>query len=208
MTVITPESPTQPQSSIQPSVQLSAQQISVQPDPQSVQTLVIIDRAVKDYDHLASGVVPDAAVVGLDASQNGIRHITSLLWNYPNLTSLHIVSHGSPGGILLGTTELTLERLDLYLGYLQSWGDSLKDGAVLLYGCEVAQGDRGRTFVQRLSEFTRTAIAASSALTGSTAKGGTWNLEVKTGWRDTKPLPSAFCPMTLAAYSGLFMANS
>ncbi|MEG3897932.1 DUF4347 domain-containing protein, partial [Microcoleus sp. SVA1_B6] len=52
-------------------------------------------------------------------------------------------------------------------------------------------------FLQRLSELTGASVAASKKLTGSAAKGGDWELEVRTGEIKT---PLVFEPEVLAAY--------
>jgi hypothetical protein len=51
----------------------------------------------------------------------------------------------------------------------------------LLYGCNVAQGELGQAFTSILSQWTGADVAASDDLTGSSAQGGNWTLEVQTG---------------------------
>jgi hypothetical protein len=99
----------------------------------------------------------------------------------------------------LGDNWLTLETLPIYADQLQSWSQVLtEDADILLYGCNVAQGDRGQTFVQQLSQLTHADIAASDDLTGNAALGGDWNLEVTVG---TVIAPSAFHLDTLHRYN-------
>ena len=54
--------------------------------------------------------------------------------------------------MLLGSTQLDTASLPLYATALQSTGQSLsKDGDILLYGCNVAQGEVGLQFLQSLA---------------------------------------------------------
>ena len=53
------------------------------------------------------------------------------------------------------------------------------DGDILFYGCDV--GKDGGVFIGQLAKLTDADIAASSNKTGSTAKGGDWNLEIRQG---------------------------
>ncbi|MEG3997409.1 MULTISPECIES: FG-GAP-like repeat-containing protein [unclassified Microcoleus] len=55
----------------------------------------------------------------------------------------------------------------------------------------------GFTFIQRIAQLTNTNVAASQNLTGSVAKGGDWELEVRTGKIET---PLVFAPEVLAGY--------
>ncbi|WP_333456793.1 FG-GAP-like repeat-containing protein, partial [Microcoleus sp. herbarium5] len=72
-----------------------------------------------------------------------------------------------------------------------------------MYGCCVAAGETGKAFVKRLSELTGASVAASQNLTGSVAKGGDWELEVRTGKIET---PLVFEPEVLAGYE--YVLNS
>ncbi len=55
----------------------------------------------------------------------------------------------------------------------------------------------GVAFIQRIAQLTNTNVAASQNLTGSVAKGGDWELEVRTGKIET---PLVFEPEVLAGY--------
>ena len=76
------------------------------------------------------------------------------------------------------------------------------DADLLLYGCNVALGERGSAFVERLDSLTGAEIAASTNLTGSAARGGDWNLEVTTGKIKAS---LAFEPEVMAAYTSLLV---
>ena len=55
----------------------------------------------------------------------------------------------------------------------------------LIYGCNYGEGETGQAAAARLAQLTGADVAASSDLTGSTALGGDWDLEVSTGQIET-----------------------
>ncbi|HBY80779.1 MAG TPA: hypothetical protein DEG47_28065, partial [Cyanobacteria bacterium UBA11148] len=73
--------------------------------------------------------------------------------------------------------------------------------SLLIYGCNVAAGDAGAEFIQKLHQLTGVQIAASAKRTGNTQQGGDWELEVRTG----NFVPSlAFVPEVMETYAGVF----
>jgi Ca2+-binding RTX toxin-like protein len=158
----------------------------------SSQILVFIDATVDDYQQLANSVIPDAEAIVLDPAQDGITQITTILAQHYNVRQIHIVSHGSPGCLHLGNTQLSLSTIDHYTPDLQRWQQATDLSSTLqpalstsfslfLYGCNVAAGDAGAEFVEHLHRLTGATIAASSTRTGSTAFGGNWQLDVRVG---------------------------
>ena len=149
---------------------------------QSSQSLLFIDGAIADYQQLVAGVSLGTEVYVLDSSQDAVTQITNTLLGRSNVSSLHIVSHGEAGGLNFGSGVLNLTDLPQYAAQIQSWSQALTDDAdILLYGCNVAQGELGKAFVSILSQLTGADIAASNDLTGNTSLGGNWDLEVTTG---------------------------
>ena len=145
-------------------------------------SLVFIDPAVNDYQNLIAGVKPETEAILLDATGDGVSQITAALAGRTGIKSIHIVSHGSPGSLQLGNTKLSLDTLALYRSRLQQWRDALtEDADLLLYGCHVAAGEQGATFVESLKSIISVEIAASTNFTGSATQGGNWLLEMKTG---------------------------
>ncbi|MEG4168643.1 MULTISPECIES: DUF4347 domain-containing protein, partial [unclassified Microcoleus] len=210
-----------------------------------VSILVFIDSNVEDYQSLISGISPNAEVIILDETRDGIEQITERLAIEQNIEAIHIISHGSPGAVHLGVNTLNSSNIESFAPQLKQWRKALIPGAdILLYGCNVAAVDQPRRiefaaiqtksgwcadygistraggfslcssgfnrpvesatkptkpnqFLQRLSELTGASVAASKKLTGSAAKGGDWELEVRTGEIKT---PLVFEPEVLAAY--------
>ncbi|UZO74948.1 DUF4347 domain-containing protein [Microcystis aeruginosa str. Chao 1910] len=138
-------------------------------------TVVFLDAGVTDYQTLQAGVIPGIATVILTPNQDGIEQITAFLQQNPQITTIHLVSHGAPGCLYLGNCQLNLTNIYDYRQQLQNWA---KINHILLYGCQVAAGDAGTEFINKLSQVTRAKIAASSRRVGNAALGGSWELEV------------------------------
>ncbi|MEG3921553.1 DUF4347 domain-containing protein, partial [Microcoleus sp. T3_A4] len=139
--------------------------------------IAFIDPTVEDYQMLVAGVVPGIEAVVLDPKRDGVEQITQILGNSNFVEAVHIISHGSPGSLHLGNTQLSLETLNRYATQLQQWNAP----NILLYGCNVAEGFLGESFVHQLSQVTGAVIGASKNLTGNSALGGDWELEFSTG---------------------------
>ncbi|NJO41951.1 MAG: DUF4347 domain-containing protein [Cyanobacteria bacterium RU_5_0] len=164
----------------------------------SSQLLVVIDPNVPDHAALVRGVVAGASVVILDPNRDGIEQITVALQHCETINSLHIISHGSAGRLQLGSTFLNADNLDTYGWHLQQWAEFLATEAdILLYGCHVAAGEQGRSFVGRISLLTGANVAASEDLIGNATLGGNWTLGFNMG-RVRSPL--AFQSAALEAY--------
>lgn len=144
--------------------------------------IVFVDPEVTHYQSLLVDLDSDTAVYVLDPVQDAVQQMTQTLLQYRGISSLHILSHGASGSLQLGTTGLNLGNLSTYASELQAWAQALTaDADILLYGCNVALGEAGLTFVQQLAQLTGADIAASTDLTGNQEMGGNWELEVATG---------------------------
>jgi hypothetical protein len=171
------------ESSIIPSI--SASQNDFSPAWSSLQgksSLIVIDSSIPNYQELVAGIQGDAHVLILDPVKDAIAQITSALLEESGISSVHLVSHGESGVLKLGETWLDREALDRYQTEFKLWNQSLTaDADILIYGCDVAQGEVGQSFIQRFSQLTGADIAASDDLTGNANLGGDWTLEVQTG---------------------------
>ncbi|MGB3494050.1 MAG: DUF4347 domain-containing protein [Elainellaceae cyanobacterium] len=144
--------------------------------------LVFIDSQVDDYQHLLSGIQDGFKAFTLNSLHHGVEQITRHLKDFSNLESLHIITHGQPGQILLGDRWLGSDAPSSVWQQVREWSSSLAQQAdIFLYGCQVGQGDRGLSLLNNLKQWTGANVAASSTLVGSSAKGGNWDLDVQTG---------------------------
>ncbi|MEG4519824.1 DUF4347 domain-containing protein, partial [Microcoleus sp. AT9_A5] len=135
--------------------------------------IIFVDSSIQDYQSLIQGI-DSAQIVILNENSSGITQITNALANQKEIEAIHILSHGAPGILYLGNTQLSLDTLSLYAHQLQQWGRTASQ--ILLYGCSVAAGDAGAEFIEKLHQLTGANIAANPNPTGSATKGGTWEL--------------------------------
>ena len=161
--------------------------------------VVFVDPRVADYQKLLDQALQgrglaEAAkveVVVLDLASDGVDQIANWLGQYQNqpLRAVHILSHGEAGELQLGTAVLDAGNVDAYAERLTSWSRGLAaDADLLIYGCNVAAGETGGAFVDRLASLTGADVAASDDRTGTAALGGDWTLEKSTGLLETATL--------------------
>ncbi|NET35845.1 MAG: DUF4347 domain-containing protein, partial [Cyanothece sp. SIO1E1] len=147
--------------------------------------LVIIDSGVDDYSILLDGLLPQYQPFIIAGDKDGLEQITLILSEFKDVSSIHIVSHGSPAFLKLGSTELCIDNIVCYVETLEKWSHFLAGNAqIFLYGCCVADGLAGRQFIHKLHEVTGVAIAASSTPTGHLQEGANWQLDARTGQID------------------------
>ncbi|MDD1610369.1 MAG: DUF4347 domain-containing protein, partial [Methylococcaceae bacterium] len=152
------------------------------PATQNTKQLFVIDKNVDGWRDLLNNAGLGVSVLILDPSQDGLTQIANAITAYANLDAIHILSHGSVASLQLGSATLNSENLNLYTQQLTTIGNALSEnGDLLLYGCNVAQGDIGQQFIEQLSILTGADVAASTNLTGDANQGGDWVLEAQTG---------------------------
>lgn len=153
--------------------------------------LVIIDPRVDEFETLLSGLPEGTEVLVLNAEQDGAAQIVQYLAGRSHLDALHIISHGNPGTLFLGASALTEETLTTNAHTWGQIGQSLSDTAdILLYGCNVAEGETGQQFIQALASYTGADVAASTDATGAAIFGGNWVLESTLGSIESEPVLS------------------
>ncbi|MEO5328871.1 MAG: DUF4347 domain-containing protein [Magnetococcus sp. THC-1_WYH] len=166
--------------------------------------VLFMDASVAGADSLLSDLRDGVEVVLLESGRNGLDQIAEALKGRSGLEAIHIVSHGKPGQVSLGTASLSLASLEANRSSLETIGSALAEGGDLLfYGCDVGKGDAGSLFVGALAGITGANVAASDDPTGSTAMGGDWDLETQNGVIEAE-LPSFAWPVT---YTDLLMAS-
>jgi hypothetical protein len=179
-------------------------------DPSTpVRSISFVDSHISDFATVMANTKSDITVL-LDPTQDGVAQITNVLSHYQNLTAVEIVSHGNTGEIQLGKNSLNANSLSQHASELQQWNKSLAAGAdILLYGCYVAAGAAGQTFIQDLSSLTGADVAASSNLTGNAAQGGDWQLEYATGKIETAtPFSNSFLNTYQGSLQSIFTTQT
>ncbi len=145
--------------------------------------LVVIDARVEGYEDLLAGLAPGTQAIVVDADASGVDAISQALDALGTAESLTIITHGEPGEIWLGTDTINSQALGNGLGEsVSSWADNFTPEAdIFLYGCDVAQGDSGQSFINALAVLTGADVAASTDAVGGQVLGLDWSLEAATG---------------------------
>ncbi len=144
----------------------------------AISNVVFVLDNIADYPTLLNEMPENAAVHLLNADDNALQQMADVLANYNNLDAIHLFSHGSSGALDLGAYTLNSENLNEHSETLTQIGRALSPtGDILLYGCDVAQGETGLAFISKLATATQADIAASDTPTGHTAFQGDWTLE-------------------------------
>ena len=151
--------------------------------------IILIDSRVTGYQTFIDQMDKASEFFIIDAQSDGLAQIATALQGRTDIDALHIISHGSQGALYLGSTVLDSSNLSTYAAQLASIGGSLtQSGDILLYGCNVAQGDVGVQFIQSLAQATGADVAASSNATGASLLGGDAVLEQVSGHVETASL--------------------
>ncbi|MBX9834695.1 MAG: DUF4347 domain-containing protein, partial [Burkholderiaceae bacterium] len=167
--------------------------------------IAFVDTQVNGYQTLLQDFDASTEIV-LISGGDGLHQIAQTLSIQHDLDAVYVVSHGSAGSVQLGNLTLNDSNLAQHSADLATLGAALKpQGDLLFYGCDIAQGMAGQTWVNHLAQATGADMAASNNLTGAASKGGDWNLEVKSGNIEAN-LP--FSAAALHDFSGLLAGGS
>ncbi|MCJ8301849.1 DUF4347 domain-containing protein [Shewanella sp.] len=172
--------------------------------------LIIIDPAVHDpymlYQALKAkfkqhlGQNNKTQIVFLRPEREPLQQIRNAIKDKPNLSQLSIVSHASNGALFLSGKWIDKDYINQHEAMMSEIGSSLKKGADLkLYGCNLASGVSGKSFVNRVAELTQLDVAASTDTTGGVKQGHNWKLEYQVGNIDSRSLFSEALPSSYSS---------
>ena len=151
-------------------------------------SIIFVDSHVANYQSLIDSFSEPAEVFVLDGASGGLAQMAAYLQGRTGIDAIHVISHGSQGALYLGSSVFDSSNLASYQSQLASIGGALTEtGDILLYGCNVAQGNVGVQFINSLAQYTGGDVAASSDATGAAVLGGDWVLEDATGIVDVAP---------------------
>jgi VCBS repeat-containing protein len=141
--------------------------------------IFFVDQSLADLNTLLAELPEGAEVHLIDPSADGVALLAHTLFGRTGVEAVHLLTHGSPGQLQLGSTVLTGDNLSEHAAQWAAVRDALSEDAdLLIYGCNVAEGEAGAHFIAELAELTGADVAASENLTGA---GGDWTLEAATG---------------------------
>ncbi|MFZ6722550.1 DUF4347 domain-containing protein, partial [Undibacterium sp. Ji49W] len=158
--------------------------------------VVFVDTTLQNWQSLVGNLKPGTEVITLDPLKNGVQQMADALQGKADITAVHIVSHGGEGYLVLGNTMLSSYNMADYQASLATIQKAMAPGAdILLYGCDVAKGDTGTSFVNQLAKVTGTDVAAS---TNDTGAHGDWVLEYHSGVVETTAIAAQHYQYDLA----------
>lgn len=161
-------------------------------------TIVMVDSTLEDLDQLLSSVEPTAEIVLLDPQRHFVEQVSAVLEGRDGVDSLHLVTHGKPGALILGEQTIDARELKARHATVQQWRAALTaDADILLYGCHSAAGAQGQELMSMLVNLTGADVAASTDRTGASSAGGDWQLERMIGTIDSKLV---FAPIVVERY--------
>jgi Ca2+-binding RTX toxin-like protein len=168
-----------------------------------VHEIAFIDSSIADWETLLAGLNADIEVVILDTATDGVLQIAERLRNANGLSAIHIFSHGNSGELLLGDAVVNTGNLEQYSAALATIGNALTEtGDILLYGCNVAQGETGEAFIGQLAAYTGADVAGSTNASGGQL--GDWILEYRIGTLEA----STYCNETFLGTLGMADVSS
>jgi Ca2+-binding RTX toxin-like protein/RNA 3'-terminal phosphate cyclase len=162
-------------------------------------SLVLISDAIANYPALIVGLLPGVEAIVIDSQRDGVEQMTQALAVKP-YSHAYILAHGRPGHLEIGDRPLNLDTLEEYAPALSQWFSA--PASLSIYGCNVAAGDAGSEFLEKLHRLTGAAIAASPQPIGHAALGGTWDLNFTLGAVEAiAPIPIESA--VLSQYAGI-----
>ena len=192
--LVTPDQPVDdplaPATESTPSAETVTHDVASSADTAPRTELVFVDKRVGNYQDLVADLLREgtAEVYFLDRTTDGLAQIEDALAGRSDVDALHILSHGDPGQLRLGSTLLTQESMQgAYAEQLRQIGGHLGgDADILIYGCNFAHGRDGAAAAQTLATLTGADVAASTDDTGHESLGGNWILELQVGRLETE----------------------
>lgn len=152
--------------------------------------VAFIDTAVADYKVLEAGIRQGVEIVEIGGGADGLAQMAAWAETHSGYDAIHVLGHGGDGTIILGAGQITNASLAdaTVKAELAILGQALTtDGDLLVYGCSVAGGDDGASFLAKLAAITGADVAASDDPTGAADQGGDWILESRAGDVATAP---------------------
>ncbi|WP_413432493.1 DUF4347 domain-containing protein [Crateriforma spongiae] len=154
--------------------------------------LVLIDSSVELTPAIADAVPAGADLILISDREDGLSQITTILRDHQGLRSLHLISHAGDGSLRIGSEVITEKVISDRSDEIASWSDSFAHGGdLVLYGCDLAAGQRGDSFLRQLASLTSLDVAASTNRTGGELPprdpsiAQDWNLEWQLGHVET-----------------------
>lgn len=149
--------------------------------PSKAQTLTVIDTLLEDWVILRDAV-KEGEILILNGSTDPLDAILAKLEEVGEIECLNILSHGESGRLRFNNSTMDSAELEANSAKWAAISNHLShEGDIQLFGCNIAKGDEGKAFIEKLASITGADVAASINPTGAEAMGGDWTLEAVVG---------------------------
>ena len=127
-------------------------------------------------------------VLVLNPSREGLNDLARTLQQQGRrYDEIQIFSHGADDSFRVGRNNVSNRTLWRHRGAFEAIGDALSPGGdLLLYGCNLAEGAKGKQLIERLASITGADVAASTDLTYANGQSSDWDLEWSAGSIDDR----------------------
>ncbi|HNP26021.1 MAG TPA: Ig-like domain-containing protein, partial [Nitrosomonas sp.] len=148
----------------------------------NAQKFLFIDAAIQDQETLLKAVRSEYRITKLKSDCDPINQITNTLSSNAFVQEIILVAHARPGQIVFSNYELDLNELHRRYEEFETWQKSFicNETNICIYACELASGEAGGNFIQKLKNITGAEIAASSLPIGRWEGRQNWNLDFLT----------------------------
>lgn len=168
--------------------------------------ILFVDPAVADLDTILGSLRPEVEPVVLDPARPAARQIATALEERRGHGSVHVIAHGAPGRVCFAAGDWSAETLAGEAEDLAAIGRALgADDELRLWSCATGAGAAGRDFVERLAQATGADVAAATGRVGAAARGGDWQLTVRSSRAAAMP---PLTPSGIAAYAGVLATQT
>ena len=158
--------------------------IDTETEDTEITAVYVIDTSISNYQDIHDRLSQDssATIILIDPDESGLDRISTELSLLGSIDELHIFSHGEGDGFRLGDDLVSAENAASHEEAFKAWNSFLSEDAdLLLYGCNLATSDAGKSLMFTLADYTGADVASSDNLTGHADFGADWDLEFKTG---------------------------
>ena len=148
---------------------------------QNMKVLNVIDSSIPDWQIIRDSISQGEVLI-IDNEQTSLKEILEKAKAMGTIDTLNIISHGESGILRFGNKIISVENLEKESVYWNALGKQLsQNGDIQLFGCNIAEGEKGKNFIGKLAEITGADIAASINRTGNPELSGDWILEAVVG---------------------------
>lgn len=143
----------------------------------SVSRLAVIDSNIKREEKVILALPKNTKILQINVNDTS-ELLAERISYYNNIDILYIISHGSSGHLNISGENIYLHNINSHVSLFNALNASLrKQGEINIYACNVASGEHGKEFIQKISQVTNKIVYATDNLTGSIELGGDWELE-------------------------------